>query len=374
MIYKTFQDLRLSALGMGCMRLPLKGGDTEIDEHETARMVAYALEHGINYFDTAWGYHGGSSETVMGKVLSAYPRDRFFLASKFPGYDLGNMPKVQEIFARQLEKCQCGHFDFYLFHNVCELNIDAYLNKEYGILDHLLKQKEAGRIRHLGFSAHGSLDVMKRFLNAYGQHMEFCQIQLNYLDWTLQDAKAKVELLNAHHIPIWVMEPLRGGKLAALSQEDAAALQALRPAESIPGWAFRFLQSIPGVTMILSGMSSMPQLQDNVRTFASEQPLNDNEMKELLRIGGHMGASVPCTACHYCTTHCPQKLDIPELIRMYNDMVFSNGSFSARNAINAMPAEKQPSACIGCGSCQAVCPQQIHIPDIMKDLAERLRK
>lgn len=223
MIYKTFQDLRLSALGMGCMRLPLKGGDTEIDEHETARMVAYALEHGINYFDTAWGYHGGSSETVMGKVLSAYPRDRFFLASKFPGYDLGNMPKVQEIFARQLEKCQCGHFDFYLFHNVCELNIDAYLNKEYGILDHLLKQKEAGRIRHLGFSAHGSLDVMKRFLNAYGQHMEFCQIQLNYLDWTLQDAKAKVELLNAHHIPIWVMEPLRGGKLAALSQEDAAA-------------------------------------------------------------------------------------------------------------------------------------------------------
>ena len=374
MIYKTFQDLRLSALGMGCMRLPLKGGDTEINEHETARMVAYALEHGINYFDTAWGYHGGSSETVMGKVLSAYPRDRFFLASKFPGYDLGNMPKVQEIFARQLEKCQCGHFDFYLFHNVCELNIDAYLNKEYGILDHLLKQKEAGRIRHLGFSAHGSLDVMKRFLNAYGQHMEFCQIQLNYLDWTLQDAKAKVELLNAHHIPIWVMEPLRGGKLAALSQEDAAALQALRPAESIPGWAFRFLQSIPGVTMILSGMSSMPQLQDNVRTFASEQPLNDNEMKELLRIGGHMGASVPCTACHYCTTHCPQKLDIPELIRLYNDMVFPNGSFSARNAINAMPAEKQPSACISCGSCQAVCPQQIHIPDIMKDLAERLRK
>ena len=374
MIYKTFQDLRLSALGMGCMRLPLKGGDTEIDEHETARMVAYALEHGINYFDTAWGYHGGSSETVMGKVLSAYPRDRFFLASKFPGYDLGNMPKVQEIFARQLEKCQCGHFDFYLFHNVCELNIDAYLNKEYGILDHLLKQKEAGRIRHLGFSAHGSLDVMKRFLNAYGQHMEFCQIQLNYLDWTLQDAKAKVELLNAHHIPIWVMEPLRGGKLAALSQEAAAALQALRPAESIPGWAFRFLQSIPGVTMILSDMSSMPQLQDNVRTFASEQPLNDNEMKELLRIGGHMGASVPCTACHYCTTHCPQKLDIPELIRLYNDMVFSNGSFSARNAINAMPAEKQPSACIGCGSCQAVCPQQIHIPDIMKDLSERLRK
>ena len=130
------------------------------------------------------------------------------------------MPKVQEIFARQLERCQSEYFDFYLFHNVCELNIDAYLNEEYGILDHLLKQKEAGRIRHLGFSAHGSIPVMERFLNAYGEHMEFCQIQLNYLDWSLQDAKGKVELLNARHIPIWVMEPLRGGKLCTLDERS----------------------------------------------------------------------------------------------------------------------------------------------------------
>ena len=137
MRYKTFQDLQLSALGMGCMRLPLKGGNSEIDEEQTARMAAYAMAHGINYFDTAWGYHGGNSESVMGKILSAYPRDAYHLASKFPGYDLANMPKVQEIFARQLERCQSEYFDFYLFHNVCELNIDAYLNEEYGILDPL---------------------------------------------------------------------------------------------------------------------------------------------------------------------------------------------------------------------------------------------
>lgn len=372
MRYKTFQDLQLSALGMGCMRLPLKGGNSEIDEEQTARMAAYAMAHGINYFDTAWGYHGGNSESVMGKILSAYPRDAYHLASKFPGYDLANMPKVQEIFARQLERCQSEYFDFYLFHNVCELNIDAYLNEEYGILDHLLKQKEAGRIRHLGFSAHGSIPVMERFLNAYGEHMEFCQIQLNYLDWSLQDAKGKVELLNARHIPIWVMEPLRGGKLCTLDEEAMSELQKLRPQESMSGWAFRFLQSIPGVTMILSGMSDMQQLQENIETFADEQPLNEDEMKTLTGIGRRMSTSVPCTACRYCIEHCPRSLDIPELIRLYNDMVYSDGSFSARNAVNALPADKQPSACIGCGHCQALCPQQIYIPDIMRDLARRI--
>ena len=213
---------------------------------------------------------------------------------------------------------------------------------------------------------------MERFLNAYGEHMEFCQIQLNYLDWSLQDAKGKVELLNARHIPIWVMEPLRGGKLCTLDEEAMSELQKLRPQESMSGWAFRFLQSIPGVTMILSGMSDMQQLQENIETFADEQPLNEDEMKTLTGIGRRMSTSVPCTACRYCIEHCPRSLDIPELIRLYNDMVYSGGSFSARNAVNALPADKQPSACIGCGHCQALCPQQIHIPDIMRDLARRI--
>ena len=147
-------------------------------------MVAYAMEHGVNYYDTAWGYHSGRSESVIGELLSEYPRERFYLATKFPGYDLSNMGEVREIFERQLEKCRVDYFDFYLFHNVCEMNIDAYLNPEYGIYDYLTEQKKNGRIRHLGFSAHGSYDVMKRFLEAYGPQMEFCQIQLNYLDWS----------------------------------------------------------------------------------------------------------------------------------------------------------------------------------------------
>lgn len=150
----------------------------------------YAMEHGINYYDTAWGYHGGQSEVVMGKVLSKYPRGNFYLASKFPGYDLSNMGKVEEIFEKQLKRCKVGYFDFYLFHNVCEMNIDYYLDKKYGIFDYLRKQKENGRIRHLGFSAHGSVEVMRRFLEAYGEHMEFCQIQLNFLDWSAMHAKS----------------------------------------------------------------------------------------------------------------------------------------------------------------------------------------
>ena len=185
MIYRNFQEIKLSGLGMGAMRLPvIDGDDSRIDETKTQAMVDYAMEQGVNYYDTAWGYHDGHSETVMGKALSRYPRESYYLATKFPGYDLSNMDKVEEIFEKQLEKCGVGYFDFYLFHNVCEMNIDAYLDEKYGIYEYLMKQKAAGRIRHLGFSAHGNLDVMKRFLDAYGKDMEFCQIQLNFLDWT----------------------------------------------------------------------------------------------------------------------------------------------------------------------------------------------
>ena len=212
MLYKDFKGLKLSSLGLGTMRLPNKGtnGDTPVDEEETAKMVEYAINKGINYFDTAWGYHNGESELVIGKVLQKYPRESFYLATKFPGYDVSNMDKVEEIFEKQLEKTGMKYFDFYLIHNVYEKNVDPYLDEKYGILDYLLKQKENGRIKHLGFSVHGSFDVMKKFLDSrYGKYMEFCQVQLNYLDYEFQDAKSKLELLKELNIPVWVMEPLR---------------------------------------------------------------------------------------------------------------------------------------------------------------------
>lgn len=375
MIYRNFQEIKLSGLGMGAMRLPvIDGDDSRIDETKTQAMVDYAVEQGVNYYDTAWGYHDGHSETVMGKALSRYPRENYYLATKFPGYDLSNMDKVEEIFEKQLEKCGVEYFDFYLFHNVCEMNIDAYLDEKYGIYEYLMKQKAAGRIRHLGFSAHGNLDVMKRFLDAYGKDMEFCQIQLNFLDWTFQGAKEKVELLKEWNIPVWVMEPLRGGKLAKLAAEDEKALKALRPEENIPAWAFRFLQSVPGVTMVLSGMSNLQQMQDNIHTFAEDKPLTEKEMDTLLQIADGMVKKIvlPCTACHYCTSHCPQGLPIPELLALYNEHCFTEGGFIAPMALSAYPQEKLPSACIGCRSCEAVCPQQIKISEAMADFAQKL--
>lgn len=372
MIYKNFQGKKLSALGLGMMRLP--GDGEHIDEKETEAMIDYAMENGVNYYDTAWGYHDGQSELVTGRLLKKYPRESYYLATKFPGYDVSNMDKVEEIFEKQLEKCQTEYIDFYLFHNVCENNIEEYLDEKYGIYTYLLEQKRNGRIRHLGFSVHGSYDIMKRFLEAYGEHMEFCQIQLNYLDWHFQEAERKVELLHTYQIPIWVMEPLRGGKLASLSEKDTKMLQSLRPEESIPGWAFRFLQAVPGVTMTLSGMSNMQQLKENIKTYKTEKPLTKEEFDAVVAMADATVQSgvLPCTACRYCTTHCPQGLDIPKLISLYNEHVFTGGGFLAPMVVGTLPEEKRPSACIGCKSCEEVCPQNIKIAEMMDDFANRL--
>lgn len=375
MIYRDFQGLKLSALGLGAMRLPVKdGNDADIDAAAVQEMVAYAMAHGINYYDTAWGYHDGNSETVLGEALGRYPRERWYLASKFPGYDLSNMPKVKEIFERQLEKCGVEYFDFYLFHNVCEMNINEYLDPQYGIYDYLTEQKRNGRIRHLGFSAHGSCEVIKRFLDAYGKDMEFGQLQINYIDWSFQNAQEKVRLLESRSIPVWVMEPLRGGRLAKLPGEGEAALKALRPGEDIPAWAFRFLQSIPSVKVILSGMSDLTQLKANIETFETDKPLNEAETEALLKIAeGMRNNLLPCTACRYCVSHCPRGLDIPRLLELYNEHSFTGGGFIAPMALMAVPEEKHPSACVGCRSCEQVCPQQIKISEAMADFTGKLK-
>lgn len=375
MIYKDFKGKKLSALGMGTMRLPvLDGDDSRVDEPAVQTMVDYAMEHGINYYDTAWGYHGGQSELVTGRALSRYPRESFYLADKFPGYDLSNMDEVEEIFEKQLEKCGVEYFDFYLFHNVCEMNIDAYLDEKYGIYDYLIKQKRSGRIKHLGFSAHGSYDVIKRFLNAYGADMEFCQLQVNYIDYRFQNADRKLELLKEHNIPVWVMEPLRGGQLAKLTPDELDSLKKFRPDEPAASWAFRFLQSIPEVTVTLSGMSDFEQLKSNIEIFSEEKKLADEEKETLLSIADEMvkKTALPCTGCHYCVSHCPQGLDIPSLLSLYNEHCFTGGGFLAPMALSAIPEDKQPGACIACRSCEAVCPQQIKISEAMADFVKRL--
>ena len=354
MIYNEFQGLKLSALGMGNMRLPvIDGDDNQIDVKAAEEMFAYCMESGINYYDTAYGYHGGKSELVVGELLKKYDRSSFYLASKFPGYDLTNMPKVKEIFEDQLKKCQVEYLDFYMFHNVCEMNVDAYLDPKYGIYDYLMEQKRNGRIKHLGFSAHGDIECMTKFLEAYGKDMEFCQIELNYFDYKFQDAKGKVELLKKWNLPIWVMEPVRGGQLATLSEEATAKLTAARPDEKVPAWAFRFLQAIPEVTMTLSGMSNMQQLRDNIATYEENKPLNEAEMELILGVTDDMirKTIVPCTGCHYCVSHCPKGLDIPFLLKLYNEaMVAGSGAFIAPMALSSVDAEKQQDHHMGGGA------------------------
>ncbi|MBE5953675.1 MAG: oxidoreductase [Lachnospiraceae bacterium] len=375
MIYKEFQGKKLSALGMGAMRLPVVDGKNDvIDETATAEMFDYAIEHGINYFDTAWGYHDGQSELVVGKLLKKYPRESFYIATKFPGYDIANMSKVEEIFEKQLEKTGMEYFDFYLFHNVCELNIDGYLDEKYGIFEYLMKQKENGRIKHLGFSTHGSYNTVKRFLEAYGEHMEFCQVQLNYIDYEFQNAKTKLELLEEYNIPVWVMEPVRGGMLAKLDDEYEAKLKTLRPDEKIPAWSFRYLQTLPNIVVTLSGMSNFEQLKDNIGTYEEDKPLNEEEFATLMGIAENMvnKIALPCTSCKYCTTHCPKGLNIPELIEIYNEHIFTGGGFLAPFALKSMPKEKWPHECIGCKKCEAVCPQLIQISHMMKDFVDKI--
>lgn len=376
MIYNDFQGLKLSALGMGNMRLPvLDGNDNNIDVDAAKEMIAFCMNSGINYYDTAYGYHGGNSELVVGQLLKNYERSSFYLASKFPGYDLSNMPKVREIFEEQLEKCQVEYFDFYMFHNVCEMNIDEYLNPEYGIFDYLMEQKKNGRIKYLGFSAHGDIECMTKFLEAYGEHMEFCQIELNYFDYRFQNAKGKVQLLDEWNIPVWVMEPIRGGQLAALSPEAADKLKKARPDEDIPAWAFRFLQTIPSVTVTLSGMSNMEQLKANISTYAESKPLNEAEMQLILGIADEMisRTTVPCTGCHYCVSKCPEGLDIPFLLKQYNEaMVAGAGEFIAPMALSSIAEDKQPECCISCHSCEKVCPQTIKISEELNKFATKM--
>ena len=366
MIFSDFQDKKLSLLGFGAMRLPMK--DEQIDIELVEKMVRYGMDHGVNYFDTAYPYHSGMSERVMGKVLSQYPRESYFLADKFPGHMILDSYDPQALFEEQLRRCNVEYFDFYLLHNVYEESVERYLDPALGIMDYLKEQKRNGRIRHLGFSTHGRLDMMKDFLEKFGQDMEFCQIQLNYLDWTLQDAKAKYELLSQYNIPVWVMEPVRGGKLANFQDPR---LMVRRPDATTASWGFRFLQGLPNVKMILSGMSNMDHMTDNVATFEQRQPLSREETDLLFQLAEEMKNAIPCTGCRYCCDGCPMELDIPAMMSICSDLRFAPVVNSVM-MLEALPEEKKPSACVACGKCTQVCPQKIDIPAVMQELSRRM--
>lgn len=373
-----FNGLEISSLGLGTMRFPCIDGDpARPDEAEVGRMIDFALENGINYFDTAWMYHGGKSEEICGRTLRRHSREKFLLADKFPGQLSEAVANVEKTFETQLKRTQLEFFDFYLLHNVCENNIDFYLDdKKYGIVSYILKQKAAGKIHHLGFSCHCSVTTLKKFLERYADIMEFGQIQLNYLDWHLQQGEEKVALLRQYGLPVWVMEPLRGGALANPAAEYKTEMQTISTGAVPHELAFRFLQSIPEVKVVLSGMSNMEQLQDNIRIFSKPELLTPQQFENLIKLGDKMTANmgVPCTACRYCIDKCPQKLDIPFLLSQYNEHKVSRGSWIAKMMINKLDEAKRPAACIACRNCEKICPQQIKISEALKEFSTDLTK
>lgn len=353
MIYRDFKGEKLSGLGFGAMRLPLMEDGKTVDAPLVEKMFDKAIASGVNYFDTAAPYHGGTSETVVGEILEKYPRGSWFLASKYPGHQHSEVFTPAETFAKQLRKCRTDHFDYYLFHNICENSIDDYLDPRWGMLEYFVEQRKEGRIRHLGFSTHATPEMLREILDGpYGREMEFCQIQLNWLDWKLQRADEKVAILAERGIPVWVMEPVRGGMLVPYGVERS----------------FRWLLDIPGVNMILSGMSNLQQVEDNLAIFSDPEPLDAAEKAALQEIASGLRSAAPCTRCRYCCDGCPAGLDIPALMECWNDL-----SLGYNNAqmmfLESLEAEKRPSACLACGACRKICPQGINIPEALSGLS-----
>lgn len=373
MIFNNFRGDNLSRLGFGCMRFTKDPATGEIDQEKVNAMFDLAVSNGVNYFDTAYPYLDCKSEIAMAEALKKYPRESYYIADKFPGHSLPGPVDNIALFNISLKKCRTDYFDYYLLHNITESTVSVYESDEYHIIPDIIKMKEEGKIRHLGFSAHGGTDLLERFLTKYEGIFEFVQIQCNYLDWSLQKAKEKYDVITKHGLGVWVMEPLRGGKLAELSEEDSSALKEFRPEESDASFAFRYLLDLPNVKMILSGMNEVYQVEDNLKTFRQESPLTPEETETLYTIAEKLKKGVPCTACRYCCDGCPAGLNIPMLIENYNDMLFAPGVVASMR-LDGLPDDKKPTACINCGQCARVCPQNIDVPVILADLAERYEK
>lgn len=373
-------DEKISLLGFGAMRLPrLREEGQEIDSAKAFAMVDYAIAHGVNYFDTAYVYHEGMSETFLGMALSKHPRDSYNIATKMPLWILEERDEVRRIFNEQLIRCGVEYFDYYLLHNLNAQSLEKA--KELEIYEQLNEFKKGGLIRKLGFSFHDKPQVLEEVVALHD--WDFAQIQLNYLDWEEQDAKAQYEILHSRGIPVVVMEPVRGGTLSALCDESIKILRDANPDATAASWAMRFAGSLPGVLTVLSGMTEPEQVRDNVATFSPLVPLSDDERAVLDRALAvyRAAGAVPCTACRYCMD-CPSGVDIPKVFGIYNR--FLSGYKGLTNNVGnnfifgveykVLGEEKQPHNCTQCGICATHCPQALDIPTWMKTVADLSEK
>lgn len=360
----------VSLLGYGTMRMPyLNGNEDEIDYPQAENLIDYAYSHGVNYFDTAYPYHKGKSELFVGHALHKYPRESFFLADKMPPWALKSEEDVARIFEEQLQKCQVEYFDFYLCHAVSEESLKKF--QEFNVISYLDKQKKAGRIRHLGFSFHDSAAVLEKVVALYS--WDFAQIQLNYLDWEMQDSKGQYDILDKNNIACIVMEPVRGGTLATLSDESAAVLKAVEPENSVASWAIRYAATLPNVLTVLSGMSTLKQVEDNVKTMTPFHPLTQADYASVdhaLEVY-KKNVTIPCTGCRYCMD-CPAGVDIPAVFKIYNHYAIGKDRQDFKNDYAALGEIKQPQSCVSCGQCVTHCPQGISIPERLAEIKAKM--
>lgn len=369
MIYRDFKGAEVSMLGLGCLRFPLEAGSkTRIDREATAEVIDAAIKAGINYFDTCYIYQDGDSERVLGELLTKYPRESYMLATKFnPDPGVG----IEEAFNQELERCQTDYFDVYMLHNVDEAHMPKYMaHPEY--LEFMLEMKKQGKVKNIGFSTHACPENLEKFLNWY-DGFDMALMQLNFLDWKHLNAKRQYEILAEHNLPIWVMEPLKGGNLMRMSERALEILEEAAPGRTIPEWAFRFVMGFENVRTVLSGMSSVEMIEQNAHIFSNLQPLDHKETEALMAAAealvNEMG--VPCSACRYCCSTCPAELDIPLLLQGYNELRFTN---KGNWRVSGLSSTTGPEACLQCGECLNHCPQKIDIPGTMTEFVKLREK
>lgn len=362
---RKFENLGVesSLLGFGCMRFPLdKNG--KIDEALAEQMMGSAMAAGVTYYDTAVPYHGGDSEPFVGRVLEKYPRESYLLATKLPCWDVNEKSDVRKLFDIQMKKLKKDYFDFYLLHS---LDLGRFRKmRDLGVIEECEKLKAEGKIRFLGFSFHDNFEAFKEMISY--KKWDFCQLQINYMDQNDQAGLKGLKLAESLGIPVIVMEPVKGGQLAVLPDDVKAPFDKIDNTKTASSWALRWVASQPNVKVILSGMSAPEHVEDNLNTFTDFAPLSDKEFAAVDEVMRNLKARVKngCTGCRYCMP-CPAGVDIPGNFAHWNSYgMYENKATALRGWKNNMPESKQAKNCIGCGKCEAVCPQQLHIRDDLK--------
>lgn len=360
-------EVNLPRLGFGCMRLPLNEG--KIDFERAKEMIHHAMSKGLNYFDTAYNYHNGESETFLGKILPEFPRESYFLTSKLPVWKVKSIEDAEALFNEQLDKCNTEYFDFYLLHSLSKKTIETV--EKFNLYYFLLKKKKEGKIKNIGFSFHDTNEVLEKFVAAH--KWDFVQLQINYWDWAENDAKGAYEILEKNNIPCFVMEPVRGGFLSSFAPQVQKHLTDYNPNNSVSSWALKWVGSLPNIAIVLSGMSNMEQLKDNINTFTNFENINDDELKLINNVVEELRKiqPVPCTGCRYCMD-CSFGVDIPGVFGVYNDYKKTENVELTIKNYKFLTEKERPENCQKCEACVPKCPQHINIPEELEKIKREM--